>query len=110
MGQRDEPMLLRERSCPFEDRVAAASTIASTVERLQPGKVTESTFREHEARYVFAGSFVKDKRVLDVACGIGIGTHYLVQAGAQSCLGLDIDNAAIEYAQATYPNCVFAQC
>jgi SAM-dependent methyltransferase len=81
-----------------------------TGERIVPGQVSESLFRAHEARYVFAGSFVKDRVVLDVACGTGIGTHYLLQAGARSCLGLDIDRAATDYAKAAYRGCQFAQC
>jgi SAM-dependent methyltransferase len=72
--------------------------------------VAEHLFREHEARYIFAGRYVKGMRVLDVACGSGIGTRYLLKAGAQSCLGLDIDNLAIAYARAVYGDCVFAQC
>jgi ubiquinone/menaquinone biosynthesis C-methylase UbiE len=53
---------------------------------------------------------VKDKAVLDVACGTGIGTHYLLEAGASSCLGLDIDRPAIDYARAVYKRCQFEEC
>lgn len=89
---------------------AAVPTVPITGERLVPGTTAEQLFREHEVRYVFAGSFVKSKRVLDLACGFGIGTHYLLRAGAQSCLGFDIDFGATQYAQATYEDCIFAQC
>jgi 2-polyprenyl-3-methyl-5-hydroxy-6-metoxy-1,4-benzoquinol methylase len=89
---------------------ATAPTLPITGERFVPGMVAEQLFREHEARYVFASTFVKGKRVLDVACGSGIGTHYLLRAGAHSCLGLDIDRAATGYAKARYKDCVFAQC
>jgi ubiquinone/menaquinone biosynthesis C-methylase UbiE len=85
-------------------------TLPFTGERIVPGQVEESLFREHEARYVFASRFVKDKVVLDVACGTGIGTHYLLKAGARSCLGLDIDLATIDYAKAAYGDCQFAEC
>jgi ubiquinone/menaquinone biosynthesis C-methylase UbiE len=81
-----------------------------TGERIIPGQVSEPLFRAHEARYVFAGRFVKDKAVLDVACGTGIGTHYLLKAGARSCLGLDIDLPAIGYARAAYQGCQFEPC
>lgn len=87
-----------------------APTLPFTGERIVPGMAAEQLFREHEARYVFAGKFVKNKRVLDVACGSGLGTDYLLKAGAQSCLGLDIDNEAIEYARAVYKDCNFVQC
>jgi 2-polyprenyl-3-methyl-5-hydroxy-6-metoxy-1,4-benzoquinol methylase len=92
------------------DGVLTLPTLSFTGERIVPGQVSESLFRAHEARYVFAGSFVKDKVVLDVACGTGIGTHYLLKAGARSCLGLDIDRAATDYARAAYGGCRFAQC
>ncbi len=81
-----------------------------TGERMVPGQTGEGLFREHEARYVFASGFVKDKTVLDVACGTGIGTHCLLKAGAFSCLGLDIDRPTIDYAMAAYKDCQFAQC
>jgi ubiquinone/menaquinone biosynthesis C-methylase UbiE len=81
-----------------------------TGERIVPGQVSEPLFREHEARYVFASRFVKDKTVLDVACGTGIGTHYLLTEGARSCLGLDIDGPALEYARAVYEGCQFEEC
>jgi SAM-dependent methyltransferase len=87
-----------------------AQTLSVTGERIVPGEVAEELFRDHEVRYVFAASFVKGQRVLDVACGTGIGTHYLIQAGARSCLGLDIDPGAAAYAKATYQDCAFAQC
>jgi ubiquinone/menaquinone biosynthesis C-methylase UbiE len=81
-----------------------------TGERLVPGKAGEALFREHEARYIFAGKFVRGMRVLDVACGSGIGTQYLLQAGAHSCIGLDIDRAATDYATAKYKDCIFIRC
>jgi SAM-dependent methyltransferase len=99
----------RKVICP-EGGTPAVPTLPFTGERIVPGKVDVFLFREHEARYVFAGRLVKDKRVLDVACGAGIGTHYLLEAGAQSCLGLDIDAAAVDYARAAYKGCCFTQC
>lgn len=81
-----------------------------TGERLVPGKAGKALFREHEARYIFAARFVKGMRVLDVACGSGIGTQYLLQAGAHNCVGLDIDRAATDYATAKYKDCIFIRC
>jgi ubiquinone/menaquinone biosynthesis C-methylase UbiE len=81
-----------------------------TGERLVPGKTGGTLFREHEARYIFASRFVKGMRVLDVACGSGIGTQYLLRAGAHSCIGLDLDRAATDYAKARYKDCIFVQC
>jgi ubiquinone/menaquinone biosynthesis C-methylase UbiE len=85
-------------------------TLPFTGERMVPGQVLEPLFREHEVRYVFASKFVRDKVVLDVACGTGIGTQHLLDAGARSCLGLDIDRPAIGYARAVYKRCQFEEC
>ena len=68
-----------------------------TGERIVPEKTTEPLFREHEDRYLFAGQYVSDKDVLDVACGTGIGTQYLLKAGATKCIEIDIDAQTIEY-------------
>jgi 2-polyprenyl-3-methyl-5-hydroxy-6-metoxy-1,4-benzoquinol methylase len=89
---------------------SATATLPYTGERLVPGKTAEPLFREHEARYRFAGNFVRGKTVLDIACGTGIGTHYLLGAGAERCFGLDIDHDAIEYARAAYQSCSFSCC
>ncbi len=90
--------------------VPISPTLPFTGERIVPGQVSEPLFRAHEERYIFAGQFVRDKAVLDVACGAGIGTHYLLTAGAKSCIGLDIDSPTIDYARAVYKGCEFSQC
>src|SRR5229473_2873774 len=100
----DREVICREGGTP------ALPTLQFTGERVVPGKVELFLFREHEARYAFASRFVKDKVVLDVACGTGIGTHYLLTEGARSCLGLDIDRPALEYARAVYEGCQFEEC
>ena len=53
----------------------------------------------HFARYAVAKNWVKDKRVLDIACGEGYGSYLLKQAGAESVVGIDISNEAIQKAQ-----------
>jgi ubiquinone/menaquinone biosynthesis C-methylase UbiE len=80
-----------------------------TGERIVPGSTAEALFREHEERYVFAGKFVAGKKVLDVACGTGIGTSFLHRAGAQQVWGLDIDPGAVAFAKSRYPDCQFAE-
>ena len=84
-----------------------AQDLEFTGERIVPGSVSEALFREHEARYIFAGQYVAGKKVLDIACGTGIGTSYLLKVGAQSCIGLDIDKRTIGYAKTVYPECTF---
>lgn len=80
-----------------------------TGERVVPGKTEECLFREHEERYVFAGQYVAGKDVLDVACGTGVGTAFLKEAGARSVWGIDIDVDSVRYARARYPQCDFKQ-
>lgn len=98
---------------PMDESLGAPSIevpdLEFTGERIVPGKTAEALFREHEERYVFAGQYVVGKDVLDVACGTGIGTSYLRQAGARKVSGLDLDPGAIAFAKVNYPECEFAQ-
>ena len=60
------------------------------------------TFRGLElgvARYGLPGSLVKDKLVLDVACGDGIGTAYLSGQGARAVCGGDISLDSLRHAR-----------
>lgn len=57
---------------------------------------------EHYVRYIFASQFVKNKSVLDIACGSGFGTHYLSLKGANSVVGVDISDETIKYARRKY--------
>lgn len=57
---------------------------------------------EHLCRYRFSQKFVKNKRVLDAACGAGFGSKMLQAAGASHVLGIDIDEACLENARKTY--------
>ena len=58
-----------------------------TGERLVPGAtdveptLQRKMYQEHLNRYLFARSFVRGKRVLDMACGVGYGSEILA-AGA----------------------------
>ncbi len=65
---------------------------------------------EHYHRYAILQNAVKGKRVLDVACGEGYGSA-LVAASAQSVVGVDISQDAVEHARVTYvaPNLCFRQ-
>ncbi|QNO16053.1 class I SAM-dependent methyltransferase [Alkalicella caledoniensis] len=62
---------------------------------------------EHIARYEFAKAFCKG-RVLDIACGVGYGTDYLLEGNENidELVGVDIDHRSIEYAieHYSYPN------
>lgn len=39
------------------------------------------SYKEHTARYEFVSKFVKDKTVLDFACGVGYGSKILHDEG-----------------------------
>ncbi|WP_414622718.1 class I SAM-dependent methyltransferase [Calothrix sp. CCY 0018] len=56
---------------------------------------------EHLHRYALCLEFVKGKRVLDIACGEGYGAALLTKV-AQSVVGVDISEEAIEYATKQY--------
>lgn len=53
----------------------------------------------HVTRYQLAQPFVKDKRVLDIACGEGYGSWLLKSWGASYVAGVDISAVAIEHAE-----------
>lgn len=54
----------------------------------------------HKALYDFSARYVKDKKVLDCACGEGFGSKVFIQAGASLVIGVDIDSSAVEIAAA----------
>lgn len=53
----------------------------------------------HFNRYFTAKSFIKGKRVLDIACGEGYGSKLLKEWGAIEVVGVDISEEAIDIAQ-----------
>jgi SAM-dependent methyltransferase len=71
-------------------------------ERIDPAKQQDKWVLDHYARYLFAAPLVAGRRVLDIACGLGYGSHLLAQAGAQAVIGVDISPEAIAYAREHY--------
>ena len=71
-----------------------------TGERFTPECVREIWY-EHYHRYAFARRLVKNKTVLDAACGEGYGSHILSD-NATSVVGLDIDDSSVKHAQERY--------
>lgn len=57
-------------------------------------------YGEHLARYRLAAGRVAGRRVLDMACGPGIGAAELVAGGATSVVGADLDADALAEARA----------
>ena len=58
-------------------------------------------YEDHESRYKFAANFVKNKVVLDIACGEGLGTAILAH-NAKSVIGVDIVEEVIKEANEKY--------
>ena len=57
---------------------------------------------DHMLRYALVAPFVKGKRVLDISCGTGYGSHYLACQGAATVVAVDVDSDAIEFASKFY--------
>ena len=73
------------------------------IERVYDFSGPRSIYMEHLWRYKFAAERTRGRRVLDMACGSGYGSHYLAtQGGAQHVTGVDIDPDAIRYARLRY--------
>ena len=59
----------------------------------------------HLDRYRFACEFTEGKKVIDCASGTGYGANVIKNLGrADSVVGVEIDNAAVEYATKNYSN------
>lgn len=71
-------------------------------EVLVPNETPYESFQEHVNRYAFASNFIKDKVVLDIACGTGYGTSYLSGKGAKIIVGGDISKDYLKYAKHHY--------
>ncbi|MHA6491714.1 class I SAM-dependent methyltransferase [Pseudomonas borbori] len=80
-----------------------------TIERIYPKQLDpddsddQNTLRIHMERYRFAAACLSGERVLDMACGCGYGTALLAELHPdKTVIGVDIDPAAIAYAQEHY--------
>jgi len=75
--------------------------IDNTGERILLEKETPLMIARHFCAYKFVMSLVKGKEVLDIGCGEGYGSDFLVDY-AKSVLGIDYDKAVIDYAKDKY--------
>lgn len=55
-------------------------------------------------RYKFCLKYIKNKKVLDIGCGLGFGSNYLVKNGARSVVGIDDESRAVNYAKKHFKN------
>ena len=75
--------------------------VVNTGERILLEKETPLMVARHFCAYKFAAGYVPRKKVLDIGCGEGYGSHYL--AGfAKAVLGIDYDAAIVDYAGGKY--------
>ena len=73
-----------------------------TGERVVPGKTPEDVYKEHIDRYIFAADITRHMSVLDVACGTGYGTEYLINTAVKNATGVDLSFEAVRYARDWY--------
>jgi len=57
---------------------------------------------EHCSRYYFAVPYIRNKTVLDIACGNGYGTYIIAKNGARFVIGVDISQEAITTARKNF--------
>ena len=84
----------------MNEAISTQFILPFTGERFTPECVREIAY-EHWHRYAFAVSLVRDKQVLDAACGEGFGAAMLA-TNAQSVQAVDIDSASIGHAKKRY--------
>jgi ubiquinone biosynthesis O-methyltransferase len=68
--------------------------------RVNP-QMVDTCHPDHMQRYDFATERVGGRRVLDIGCGFGYGTAAMADR-ATSVMGIDLYDAAIDFAQRTY--------
>jgi ubiquinone/menaquinone biosynthesis C-methylase UbiE len=73
----------------------------STVTELPGNKASKEQLQRLFHRYHFASQFCKDKDVLEVACGAGMGLGYLAKF-AKKIVGGDIEEESLKHAYQTY--------
>lgn len=71
-------------------------------EFMTSGQVTYDEYHRHIGRYIFASSFVGDKSVLDIASGIGYGSHFLMTKGAKMIVSADKEFGNLAFSKKHY--------
>jgi len=61
-------------------------------------------YKEHISRYNFVKNFLRGKKILDIACGVGYGSKILHDAGSYEIYGCDISRESIKYAKNNFGN------
>lgn len=93
---RGPPMRVRERS---RDRLTMeGERLVPTFREQAPGT---SEYAAHVDRYAFAALHSRGV-VLDIACGTGYGSRYLLEAGSDLVVGVDLSVEAVRHAVAHF--------
>lgn len=95
----------------YELNTMAGYIVMHKLERWLPGYTDSETDFDHRQRYDWVNQFVHHKRVLDMACGTGLGSLIMASEGkAAHVLGCDIEADAIRYASIKHrhPNLTYA--
>ena len=95
---------------PDADNQSNAPDLIFDGERFIPGAPESEIDLEHFHRYLATAEIVHDKRVLDMACGTGYGSHLLSKTAAE-VVGLDISVEAVAFAASRFssPNLRYVQ-
>ncbi len=97
----DETSVLNDALAGYEGLLCEASGSdfrAFMHERYVPGTWSKITEYEHIPRYIFAREFADGMQMLDFGCGTGYGAALLAEV-AESVLGVDIDESALQWAR-----------
>jgi SAM-dependent methyltransferase len=81
-----------------------------SLERIVPDELEEigatgrQTLHLHLARYAFAARYLRGNTLLDIACGVGYGTQFLIDQNPriQCAHGVDLSPSTIDYAREHY--------
>jgi len=87
----------------YELNTFAEGALHTSGERWVKGFLHHTTEKQHQDRYEFVCDYVKDKNVLDIACGSGYGSYLMAtKGGAKTIVGVDLDADALRYAKHRY--------
>lgn len=68
-------------------------------ERIKPGAwLPPWTVDEHKSRYEFSAQYAENRRIVDCACGNGVGTRVFIRANPLEVHGFDLDDDAVQFA------------
>lgn len=97
-------MLISLSILSYKVRYGVFEIMQATGERFIPSVMNDPMLAyEHWHRYFLASKYVKDKVVLDIACGAGYGSDLLSNL-AEKVIGIDLSEESIEFAKKHYTN------